>query len=204
MSEDNSTVLSEGGQVDLRELAAEWYAGKTFSSDVMFKRLNRWGRLFRRFVPRDDIEVLDLGSGEGWTSLFFLNYLPLARVVAVGTTPEHADIFRENVQGFEDRLEILDMGGMAAVDTLLAQKRRFHVINIDASRSRDYVLALSLLAWQVLRKGGVLVWNDYVWGEGRPSEKRPHDAINWFLDMREQDVEVLDQGNQMIVRKLVP
>src|SRR5262245_30971930 len=61
-----------------------WYEGKTFSSDWTSWHFNNWMIILGdlRDAP---LRILEIGSWEGRSALFFLNYFPHARLTCVDT-----------------------------------------------------------------------------------------------------------------------
>src|SRR3979490_2737282 len=70
-----SPMVSEAG-------ASSWYEGKTFATDWTTWHFPNWLKWLAPYRDRK-VRVLEIGSWEGRSALFFLNYLPLARLVCV-------------------------------------------------------------------------------------------------------------------------
>src|SRR3954467_13047437 len=66
------------------EQIESWYAGKDFSSDWTSWHFPNWINILgsRRYDP---LRLLEIGSWEGRSALFFLNYLPHAQLCWVDT-----------------------------------------------------------------------------------------------------------------------
>src|SRR5947209_6894232 len=67
------------------------------------------------------------------------------------------------------------------LDALGVKGRRFDVIYIDGSHRHDDILVDSLLAWPLLRVGGLMMFDDYRGGGDWPAKARPRHAIESFL-----------------------
>jgi hypothetical protein len=72
------------GEQLAEEEVARWYAGKSFSADWTTWHFATWGELLRplREAP---VRMLEIGSWEGRSALFFLNYFSRSHVVCVDT-----------------------------------------------------------------------------------------------------------------------
>jgi predicted O-methyltransferase YrrM len=179
----------------------EWFEGKEFSTDWFTRKIPRWERVLRRFARRRTT-VLEVGSYEGRSAVFLLNYLPLSKLVCI-------DLFRglfekrfdQNLAAFEDRVTKIKGSAIQELDILRRANRKFSVIYIDAGKQRDHVLAMSLVAWPLLAPGGVMIWDDFEWGRNRPPSERPHDGIELFLDLHKEDMQLLFKAAQVAVRK---
>ena len=141
------------------------------------------------------LDLLEVGSWEGRSSAFLLSYLPTARLTAVDTwaggiehqeRPDLATLeqrFDHNVSAFRDRLVKRKGFSSIVLAELAAQDREcFDFVFIDGSHFADDVMIDAVLGWQLLRKDGVMVFDDYLWRLGRYGWKRnPSHAIHLFL-----------------------
>lgn len=190
---------------DLDTEVSRWFEGKEFTTDWVSRKINRWARYMARFRQRQ-VQVLEVGSYEGRSAVFLLNYLPQAKLTCIDLFPQPLNTrFDRNTAEFgPERLTKITGSAIAILDQLAGEKRRFHLIYLDAGKRRDHVLAMSLIAWPLLRANGVLIWDDYDWGPSKPPEERPHDAIDYFLSLHKDQLEILWQKGQVFVKKLEP
>lgn len=72
---------------------------------------------------------------------------------------------------------------------------------VDGSHRAKDVLTDACLAWPLLKKGGILVFDDYMWGEPRDLLHRPKLAIDAFVNIFSEEIEMVHVGYQLIVRK---
>ena len=163
------------------------------------------------------VEMLEVGSWEGRSTLFLLGYFPEGKLTAVDTWEggaEHkhlADLdalerrFDHNLSAFQDRL-VKRKGLSSVVLSGLASREKecFDLIFIDGSHFADDVMVDAVMAWQLLRSGGILVFDDYLWRNERYGWKRnPAQAINLFLRLINGDFTLLHVGHQLAIRKTV-
>jgi predicted O-methyltransferase YrrM len=109
--------------------------------------------------------------------------------------------FDRNLAQFGDRVTKIKGGAAPVLDRMRAGGNTFDIIYLDAGKRRDWVFALSALAWPLLRVGGVLIWDDLRWGRGKPDDERPESAIQLFRSAFSSCLEILHEDRQMIVRK---
>lgn len=74
-------------------------------------------------------------------------------------------------------------------------------IYIDGSHIAKDVLTDACMAWPLLKPKGIMVFDDYLWGEPRDILHRPKPAIDAFVNIFAEEVEVIHVGYQLIVRK---
>lgn len=91
-----------------------------------------------------------------------------------------------------------------AISTLLAEGRpydQFDFIYIDGSHIAKDVLTDACMAWPLLKPKGIMVFDDYLWGDPRDVLHRPKVAIDAFINIFAEEVEVVHVGYQLAVRK---
>ena len=75
-------------------------------------------------------------------------------------------------------------------------------IYIDGSHRAPDVLTDACMAWPLLKKGGLMVFDDYTWSpNARDILHRPKIAIDAFVNIFAEEVEIVHLGYQLIVRK---
>jgi predicted O-methyltransferase YrrM len=55
--------------------------------------------------------------------------------------------------------------------------------------------------WRLLKPQGIMILDDYLWELDQPSVDRPQLAIDLFLEMIADRVEILHHDYQIIIRK---
>ena len=85
----------------------------------------------------------------------------------------------------------------------IAEGSRYDVIYIDGDHNAPAVLSDSVLGWQLLHPGGVMIWDDYCWRDKpwRLGRLPPDRAIDGFLSCHLTELQVIHHGEQVIVRR---
>ena len=93
--------------------------------------------------------------------------------------------------------------------SLLADGRSagtFDVAYVDGSHAARDVIGDGVMCWELLRRGGVVVFDDYRWdrvmGDAIPPKRCPRMAVDAFLGMFEDELVVLERGYQVVVQKI--
>lgn len=201
-------MLEEKTRAALPEEWRPWYEGKAFTTDWTSGRLRRWSEMLEDFVGQKP-EVLEIGSWEGRSAIFFAEFLKPSRLTCIDTFgggAEHKS--SASLSGIEARfdantaafpqIEKKKMRSIAALDALVCEGRRYDVIYVDGSHDMDDALIDSVLCWRLLKVGGVIIWDDYKWSAGM---KR---AIDLFLAYRGGEYQLLDRGWQVAARRTAP
>jgi predicted O-methyltransferase YrrM len=189
-----------------------WFREKDFTSDWSSSRFPTWMSVLEEMIDAN-VEVLEIGSWEGRSAIFFLEYLRHSRITCIDTfegspllrtipawsaaIPDSQKRFDSNLAAYHGRVEKICSHSVPALFALGQSQRRFDVIYIDGSHDRDDVLMDSLLSWRLLNSGGIIIWDDYVYPGPRP----PKAAIDAFLQMNDGQFVELHREKQVIVRK---
>src|SRR5688572_21534167 len=141
---------------------SRWFEGKVFTHpDSVSPNAGPWMRTLSPLRERP-AEVLEIGTLEGRSALFFLNFLPRSRITCIDPFPQDRErIFDTNVGALAGRVEKLKSFSLPALIRLRNATRKFDVIYIDGDHHREAVALDSFLSWPMLRLGGFLIWDDY-------------------------------------------
>lgn len=74
-------------------------------------------------------------------------------------------------------------------------------IYIDGSHVAKDVLTDACMAWPLLNPKGLMVFDDYMWGDPRDVLHRPKVAIDAFTNIFAEEAEIIHVGYQLVVRK---
>lgn len=186
--------------------------GLQFTQDYTSHHEAHWREWLGEFIGRPCLG-LEVGVFEARSSAWFLEEICThrsARLVAIDPWAEKSagnrlQISRDPRHGYR-----FEFWGSPAEWVLAARiadrKPAFDWIYLDGAKEAANVLAQSTLAWQVLRPGGVLIWDDYLWqwqegSAGPRPEIPPGPAIDAFLSVYAPQLEVIGRGWQVAVRK---
>jgi predicted O-methyltransferase YrrM len=173
-----------------------WEAGKTFTTDWAAKNFFEWAELLHplRHAP---LRVLEIGSWEGRSALFFLNYLPRSRMVCIDTfrgnvehhlDPYFAELaprtegqFDANLAGLAHRIEKIKGSSTSVLPQLGIAGRRFDLAYVDGSHMAADVYGDAVLTWSMMDPGGIVIFDDYAWDLMENERERPRLGIDAFL-----------------------
>ena len=60
----------------------------------------------------------------------------------------------------------------------------------------------ALLAWAILRDGGLIIFDDYLHELERSRSERPKDAIDCFLQFHQDGIRIVSEGYQIVIERL--
>jgi predicted O-methyltransferase YrrM len=196
---------------------SEWFAGKSFSTDWTSRFFPIWAFLL---APRrhEALEVLEIGSWEGRSAIFFLQYLKKCRITCIDTfggSPEHAlrpnwasalphieKRFDSNLADFGVRVEKIKSTSSRGLARLLTEERRFDLVYIDGCHHSADVQADAVSSWPMILDRGVVIFDDYEWTFFAREIDRPKLGIDTFLSAHTNQYRELHRGYQLIIEKI--
>jgi predicted O-methyltransferase YrrM len=196
---------------------ANWYAGKSFSADWTSWHFANWVAFLHPLRMRP-VRVLEIGSWEGRSALFFLNYLPASHVVCVDTfggnvehmrnphfatlVPETERRFDANVAAFAARVEKIKGPSADVLPQLGVASRRFDIVYVDGSHRAADVYSDGALAWPMVARDGIVIFDDYEFDEIADESERPKPGIDAFLAAVEGQYRLVHKAYQVVIAKL--
>ena len=181
-----------------------WFAGKDFTVDWASRSFAVWAELLaplKGAAPR----ILEIGSHEGRSAIFLLEFLPGSTIACIDTFMLGSEKrFDANLRGYGKRVTKIAARSVSALEHLRAIGRPFDLIYVDGSHRRDDTLTDSLLAWPLLKPGGIMIWDDYGFEPDWPSADRPTDAIEAFLNLHAGDFVEIHRDYQLAIRRAAP
>ena len=174
----------------------------SFTTDWMSGRVEDWRRYLGKFAGQAGVKMLEIGSYEGRSAVWFLENIlthPTSRLVCV-------DVFYDPRRELRFDHNIKLSGAAAKVDkrrgkseTILhrLEKTLFDLIYVDGCHEAPAVMLDAMLSWELLKPGGILIFDDYEWEPTRPPEDRPQLAIDLFLRSQSGRYDLLDQSYRL-------
>lgn len=80
----------------------------------------------------------------------------------------------------------------------------FSIIYIDGSHRAEHVIEDAVLSWHLLKKGGVMIFDDYKWNQyPNQPERLPKTAIQSFTQCYQGQYKILHIDWQVILQKII-
>lgn len=189
---------------------------------------NIWESLFSSFKPK---KILEIGSYEGASTCYLIKKLALDTPLEIHCVDtwqggiEHRDrgidmaavesrfihntaLARSEVP-YAVTLTVHKGYSYYSLSTLIAnnQGHSFDLAYIDGSHQASDVLADAVLAFKLLKVGGIMIFDDYLWAEelsfGKDLLRCPKLAIDSFINCYFRKVKVISAPlYQLYVRKI--
>ena len=187
-----------------------------FSIDWFSRKSPAWEVALADFAGKPDVQYLEVGVYEGRSVVWMLENIltdPTSHVTGIDIfyvqnaagegeySPAQRDLYESNViaAGGEGRFTTITEFSQTALRKL--PLNYYDIIYIDGSHFAPSVLEDAILSLRLLKEGGILIFDDYRWWPGAARIKSPRYAIDIFLEMFADQLEVLHTESQVIVRR---
>lgn len=164
------------------------------------------------------IKMIEIGSFEGRSTVWFLENIlihPRASMTCIDTfagSPEHQNIkinlqqlekiFDYNIKTSGYSSKVFKIKGVSQEVLRKLPLYSYEIIYIDGSHKACDVLEDAVLSFRLLKKNGVMVFDDYIWPAKLPAIQKPKKGIDAFLDIYQGQYQILHRKGQLFIKKL--
>jgi len=184
-----------------------------FTTDWFSRFASIWRSLLSRYPPS---RILEIGSYEGRCACFLIEECAQERPITLHCVDtwtggvEHDPAAMAAVEErFDANLEIARGSARHPVDfhkhkaasrtalarLLAAEEEGFDLVYIDGSHQAPDVLTDAVLSFQLLKVGGLMIFDDYLWShEGRGRQdfyNMPKPAVDAFINIFQRKMSVI-------------
>lgn len=183
-----------------------------FTTDWFTSRIVYWLDAFERHPLPENAQILEIGSWEGMSSLFILSTWPGARLTCVDSWmggAEHLDrfdmisvedCFDANLAPYSDRLTKYK-GISSSYFRSGPERESFDFIYVDGSHVYADVLHDAFEGFDLLKPGGIMIFDDYLYDLSKQHADTPAPAIHELLAARRGAYDIVSVYWQLIIRK---
>lgn len=186
------------------------------TTDWFTKNIPIWEKVLADFKGKP-IHAVELGSYEGRSAIWLLENIlthPEATLTCVdsweggvdfteyGTKPDWEAVkekFCNNVEKYGTKVAVYE--GDTTEFLLTHQDEKADLIYVDASHTAADCLTDGVLSHLLLKPGGIIIFDDYLWGALNHAPNVPKGAIDAFMECFAEQYEALGLGYQVILRK---
>ena len=187
-----------------------------FSTDWFSNKAPAWSVALKDLAGKPDLQYLEVGVYEGRSVVWMLENVlthPTSHVTGIDIfwaydakeyeySPELQKLYEDNViaAGGAGRFTTLPEFSQVALRELPMDY--YDIIYIDGAHNGPAVLEDVILAWRLLKIGGVLIMDDYRWWPTSSRIKTPRYAIDIFAEAFADRFDLIHSEGQVIfVRK---
>lgn len=185
----------------------------SFTQDWFSRSIPSWSLILNKLSERTThLRILEVGVFEGRSTCWLLQNhckTPESSIVAIDSFQggiEHQGMelgtlrkrFEANIATVASpaQVEIREGFSLPQLAKLIAEgHQRFDFISIDASHQAPDVLGDAVLGFELLKPGGVMAFDDYIWSPMRPGTENPlllpKAAIDAFTTLFSQKIRII-------------
>jgi len=177
----------------------------TFSNDNFSQHIPIWEKYLSSLKGKPNLNYLEVGVYEGRSFVWMLDNIltdPSSRATAIDIFPDDLlDRFKANVKkaGADEKVSILS--GYSYSELRKPPLESFDIIYIDGSHTGNDVLGDAAQSLPLLKDGGILLFDDYALATEFPPELNAKTAIDAFITVNRNYIDVLHKDWQVIMKK---
>ena len=189
-----------------------------FHADWFSQNIPTWEKFLSHLKGQESIRGLEIGCWEGQSACWLLQNIFTAKTskltvidpflgnpenVVEGYEEQVPEIFEANIKeiGASDRVELLKMKSISALRHMNLHDDSLDFAYIDGSHVTTDVLMDLCLTWPLVKKGGIIIIDDYQYAR-LAMDAVPRHAIDIFQLIFRKEIIELHRGWQMIWRKI--
>ena len=170
-----------------------------FEHDWFSTNIPNLTQIFRGYSNPNPPKILEIGSLEGRSSVWFLENVKDCYITCIDTwaggkdhDPNNKEIqfdrikknFDYNVSFFKNRVEAIQSSSFNALNQLILADRQYDFIYVDGSHTAIDVNLDMILSFKLMKIGSVIYADDYYWGfSDRDVYDSPKLGIDSFVNV---------------------
>jgi predicted O-methyltransferase YrrM len=180
----------------------------TFTSDWFSQNIPIWVQALGELKGKPNLRYLEIGVYEGRSFFWVMDNIltdPSSRATAIDTFDIYLDndpevAFRNNLRrsGHEPKVTVIK--GTSREKLRELPLHSFDLIYVDGDHGSKSVLVDAVLSWDLLKEGGLIIFDDYDWAHPIPMEMRPAFALDVFQTLMRDEFQVVVKDYQLIIR----
>ena len=175
-----------------------------------------YDKILAKQKNKTNLHYLEIGCFEGLSTCHFLRqYLtaPGSDITVIDSFQggrEHGhldlktllDVFKENTSFAKDRVKIFQGFSGEMLVKPEVRKQQYDFIHIDGGHESREVLEDAVLSFPLLKEGGIMIFDDYLWETHLPEFLIPKHSIDSFLSSHQLYLDIIQREYQVAIRKV--
>lgn len=201
---------------DIRNAYLKRYPDLETTNDWFSANMAAWKRTIDSHFPDVDAPLtgLEIGSFEGRSAHFLLYLRKNMHLTCVDTwegSDEHGSEisfsevearFDRNLSEFSDRVEKYRGDSFQFFSSAKGQRAAYDFVYVDGSHHADDVIVDAVKGFELLKVGGVMIFDDFLWGFYPNIRENPCSAISAFARIVRGNCRYIYCGHQLHLQKL--
>lgn len=110
-------------------------------------------------------------------------------------------LFNIESSGFRNKVSVERGLSTEILPKLLLNSNKYDIIFIDGNHVAPFVLMDAVLSWSLLKNGGILIFDDYLWMPDLYKTLSPKLAIDSFVEVFEDYIDVILDKYRKVLKK---
>jgi predicted O-methyltransferase YrrM len=178
----------------------------SFTADWFGWNIGVWQQMLSGLAGRPNLVFLEIGCFEGRATIWLLGNILTSRTSKICCIDifegDHEQRFDHNMKVAQCEDQVTKIKGYSQDALRKLPLNHYDFIYIDGSHVASDVLEDAIIAFRLLKSGGIMIFDDYEWDWSDDEYLVPKIAIDAFLRVYARKCELLHKGYQVIVRKI--
>jgi len=187
-----------------------------FTQDWFTRNIINWTHFLKELKDKPNLRFLEIGSYQGRSTVWLLENIltdDTSSITCIDTfegSAEHLidfqhdlltlfQVFSHNIYNFKNKVNIIKNNSQIALKQINEQ---YDFIYIDGDHTASSVIEDAILSFSLLKKGGIMIFDDYEWSCHKTPIDDPKAAIDAFLLIYADKINVLLINYQVIIEKI--
>lgn len=174
--------------------------------DWFSNNINIWKQYLKRFIGKP-IKALEIGSYEGLSASWLLDNILThkdARMFCIDNfSAGTLTTFAKNMSTYKQKIKVMKGDSDVMLKSPQILKHKFDIIYIDADHHSRHVLEDAILSFSLLNTNGLMIFDDNT-DSKEHDNTCPKPAIQAFLQIYADELKVIHNGWQVIIKKTAP
>jgi predicted O-methyltransferase YrrM len=174
-------------------------------------------KLIKPLFQDKQMKYLEIGCFEGASLNFMFNNIMTENSTATVIDPfifynNQLDVFTNNMKKYSHRFDLIIGYSENVLRTL--KENDYDFIYIDGDHTSKGVFNDAILSFPLLKPGGIIIFDDYLWRYNEEHTitgldninlnhpNNPFSGINKFLSIYDDKIEIIKSNWQMIIKKI--
>lgn len=208
---ENNNIINENNYL-LKQEQTKYI----FTVDWFSRNIPAWTHYLKELKNKPNLNFLEIGSFQGRSTVWLLENIltdSTSKITCIDTfegSEEHItnfsehiknlyDVFIHNISEFKDKVIIKKNKSQIILKQLT---ETYDFIYIDGDHKASSVLEDTVLSFSLLKSGGIMIFDDYLWFAMKKYIDNPKSAIDAFLEIYSDKINILFKDYQVIIEKI--
>lgn len=173
-----------------------------FTADFTNSHADDWLEYLDDYIAKENVIMLEIGTYEGRSALWFIENIlthETSSIICIDPRPQKS--FYTNISKYRHKIRLIQERSQIGLRDRFFKEDFLDLVYIDGNHIPCDVLEDAILSFRPLKKGGLLIFDDYLYKEDEV-KYTIKDAIDCFLSIFSGKYDLIQKKYQVIIQKL--